>query len=127
MAPGLRPAGSELAHHAGQPLGPVAGAECPALTRQAQDVDFFGEGGSHVLGMGRCEGGMRQVCITADRGRVAPVKRVYLLRKCIKLRNMNNCRPATPKDADPKIRVQRPNLRWADCFVAPRFCIFSPE
>ena len=53
MAARLRAAGAELAHDAGQALGPVAGAKCPALARKAQDVDFFGEGGSHVLGMGR--------------------------------------------------------------------------
>jgi len=97
------------------------------LACEAQDVDLFGEGNSHVLGMGRCEGGMRQVCIPANRGRVAPHQTVYLLRKRIKLHNMNNCRQWPPKGADSKICVQGPNLRWADCFVAPRFCIFSPE
>ena len=56
MAARLRAAGAELAHDAGQALGPIAGAKCPALARQAQDVDFFGEGGSHVLGMGRYGG-----------------------------------------------------------------------
>ena len=61
MAARLRAAGPELAHHTCQALGPVAGAKCPALARQAQDVNFFGEGGSHVLGIGRCEDGMRQV------------------------------------------------------------------
>lgn len=93
MAARLRAARPELAHDAGQPLGPVTGAECPALVRQAQDINFFGEGGSHVLGMGRYGGGMRQVCIPADRGHVAPRQTVYLLPMRIELHNVNNCRP----------------------------------
>ena len=127
MAARLRAARPELAHHASQALGPIAGAECAALVREAQDVNFFGEGGSHVLGMGRYGDGMRQVCIPADRGRVAPHQTVYLLPMRIKLHNMNNCRPSPPKGADSKIHVRRPNLRWADCFLPPRFLNFSPE
>ena len=125
MAARLRAAGPELAHHTCSPLGPVARAKSPALARQAQDVNFFGEGGSHVLGKGRWEGDMRQFCIAADRGLVAPRAAVYLLPMWIKLHNMNNCRPSPPNGADSKIHARRPNSRWADCFVEPHFCIFS--
>ena len=125
MAARLRAAGPELAHHTCQPLGPVTGAKCPALTRQAQDINFFGEGGSHVLGKGRCEGDMRQFCMLPIAGSVAPHAAVYLLPMWIKLHNVNNCRPSPPNGADSKIRVQGPNLRWADCFVAPRIFLFS--
>lgn len=48
MATRTPSARTELAHDAGQPLRPIAGAEGFALLGHTQDVEFFGGGGIHI-------------------------------------------------------------------------------
>ena len=54
MAAGLGSAGAELAHHAAQAIGPVAGAKGLTAGGHAENNDFFGVVALHqiILGLG---------------------------------------------------------------------------
>ena len=57
MAAGLRPAWAELAHHATQPVRPVAGTEGFAIVGNALNEDFFDGGEYHLVeGFSRAKG-----------------------------------------------------------------------